>query len=251
MQKKIYAFANFRNAEGELMPLGTPSGGFGLPMGNSGRDSYQNAVGMGNSKMVAPAFGGTQTPSTLAIKSKRCMTACNKTGLQGVFINGNCYCVEQQVYGEWVKTHFNFNNAIGGCTWLFCPEGYTRVNCRCVENKDLPKSKKKKLGLDFSNFLNNPFAKKTTAMTDKKCRRICNRSQHIPVLVDGTCICASVNDIADFQKDKGFHNAVSGRACREQVRCPNGYEATMVGLNCQCVKKAENVSAAFRLNNLK
>jgi hypothetical protein len=53
----------FRNAM-PMMPLGTDSGGFGLPMGNSGRDAYQNAVGMGNPTMVAPAFGGTQTPSS-------------------------------------------------------------------------------------------------------------------------------------------------------------------------------------------
>lgn len=62
----------FRNAV-ELMPLGTDSGGFGMPMGNSGGDAYQNAVGMGNPTMVAPAFGGTKTPSPLGLnRCKRC-----------------------------------------------------------------------------------------------------------------------------------------------------------------------------------
>jgi hypothetical protein len=43
----------FRNAV-QLMPLGSPSGGFGMPMGNSGRDSYQNANGS------AEEIGGKQ-----------------------------------------------------------------------------------------------------------------------------------------------------------------------------------------------
>jgi hypothetical protein len=62
---QIYATPTnrFRNAM-PLMPMGINTGGFGMPMGNSGRDAYQNAVGMGNPTMVAPAFGGTQTPSS-------------------------------------------------------------------------------------------------------------------------------------------------------------------------------------------
>jgi len=51
----IYATSTnrFRNAV-QLMPLGNPSGGFGMPMGNSGRDSYQNANGS------AEEIGGKQ-----------------------------------------------------------------------------------------------------------------------------------------------------------------------------------------------
>jgi hypothetical protein len=71
---QIYATPTnrFRNAM-PLMPMGINTGGFGMPMGNSGRDAYQNAVGMGNPTMVAPAFGGTKTPSTLGLNAcKRC-----------------------------------------------------------------------------------------------------------------------------------------------------------------------------------
>ena len=83
--RNIYATPTnrFRNAV-HLMPLGTDSGGFGMPMGNSGRDAYQNAVGMGNPTMVAPAFGGTQTPSTLGLN------ACKKCWKRG------CECVRDE-----------------------------------------------------------------------------------------------------------------------------------------------------------
>lgn len=50
----------FRNAV-ELMPLGTASGGFGMPMGNSGRDLYQNANGsaeeIGGGRQLNPTRG--------------------------------------------------------------------------------------------------------------------------------------------------------------------------------------------------
>ena len=239
----------FRNSVG-LMPMGTDSGGFGMPMGNSGRDSYQNAVGMGNPTIVAPAFGGTKIPSA-DVNSNRCMKACNKNQLQGVFINGKCYCSTHKQFAEWKEK--NFSNAIGGCNWLFCPEGYTKRGCRCVPNEHLPKRVKKKMNLDFSNFINNPFAKaRKTEMSDAKCRRICDRSKHTAILVDGNCICASINDIADFQKDKGYHNAVDRkRGCEEQVTCPNGFIAKVVGVNCMCVPvdKPSAISPANRVVN--
>jgi hypothetical protein len=218
-----------------VSPLGTDFGGFGMPMGSSGRNAYQNAVGMGSPTMVAPPFGGINTPSAKAINSKRCSKTCAKTGLVGVFYDGKCYCTTHKQFGEWHEK--NFNNAQGGCDWLFCQSGYTKRQCRCVENEDLPKHLKKKKGLNFSNFLSNPFSTPKTAMSDARCKRICGRSKHQAILVNGICTCASVNDISDFQKDKGFLNAVSGkRRCEEQVNCPNGWSPKVVGINCQCVK---------------
>jgi len=66
----IYATSTnrFRNAA-ELMPLGTPSGGFGLPIGNSGRDSYQNANGS------AEEIGGRQGNPTRGLYAVEIVSA--------------------------------------------------------------------------------------------------------------------------------------------------------------------------------
>ena len=202
---------------------------------------FQNAVGL-------PTKGGFNpspyNPTSLVVgraNGRKCTIACAKNGSVGVFTDGKCYCTTHQLYGEWLEK--NFNNVVGGCgDWLFCQDGYTRRACRCVPNEDLTKRLKKKKGLEFSNFFSNPFSTPKTAMSDNQCKRICARSKHQAVLVNGICTCASVNDVADFVKDKGFHNAVSGRRCREQVNCPNGWSPQVVGVDCQCVQKEAVVS---------
>lgn len=61
--------------------LHSPKGGGGKPIGGGG---FNSAVGMGNPTMVAPAFGGTQTPSTLGLN------ACKKCWKRG------CECVRDE-----------------------------------------------------------------------------------------------------------------------------------------------------------
>ena len=78
----IYATptTRFRNAA-TLMPMGTDNGGFGMPMGNSGMDSYQNANGntpidLGGGRptpMTPPTLGGIQitSPRDLSMEQLR------------------------------------------------------------------------------------------------------------------------------------------------------------------------------------
>jgi hypothetical protein len=201
---------------------------------------FQNAVGLPTKGGFNPSPYNPTSPISDKVNGRKCTKACAENGLVGVFTDGKCYCTTHRLYGEWLEK--NFNNVVGGCDWLFCQNGYTRRACRCVPNEDLPKSFKKKKGLGFSNFFSNPFSTPKTAMSDAKCKRICGRSKHQAILVNGICTCASVDDIANFVKDKGFHNAVSGRRCREQVNCPNGWSPQVVGVDCQCVKKEAVVS---------
>jgi len=84
----------FRNAA-TLMPMGINTGGFGLPMGNSGRDAYQNAVGLPNQGSFNPSPYNPRNPVAGREDCKKCWdlgcecVSATRKGIKRCICDGN------------------------------------------------------------------------------------------------------------------------------------------------------------------